>query len=71
MELRAGFLREVSRPRGLRVGNRQEANGRMLCRQSRAQRADAAGADNRDAQFFALDGRLLERAAILYQRWRG
>jgi hypothetical protein len=43
----------------------------MLRRQARAQRADAAGADDGDAQFLALDGRLLERAAILYQALTG
>jgi hypothetical protein len=37
----------------------------MLRRQACAQRADAAGADDGDAQLLALDGRLLERADIL------
>jgi hypothetical protein len=65
VELRAGLLREVTRLGRLRIGNRQETDRGMLRRQARAQRADAAGTDNRDTQFFSLDGRLLERAAIL------
>jgi hypothetical protein len=36
----------------------------MLRRQARTQRADAAGTDNRDTQFFSLDGRLLEGAIL-------
>jgi hypothetical protein len=49
VKLRAGFLREIARPRRVRVGDRQEANGGMLRRQARAQRADAAGPDDGDA----------------------
>jgi hypothetical protein len=67
MKLRAGLLREIARLGRLRIGNREESDSGMLRREARSQRADAARADNRDAQFFSLDGRLLERAAILYQ----
>ena len=67
MKLPTGLLREIARLRRLGIGNREESDSGMLRREARAQRADAAGANDGDAQFLALDGRLLERAAILYQ----
>ena len=68
VELRADVLREITRLGRLRIGNRQEPDGGMLRRQARAQRADAARANDGDAQFLALDGRLLERADILKEK---
>ncbi len=64
MELRAGRLREITRLGRLCIGNRQEPDGGMLCRQARAQRADAARANDGDAQFLALDGDFLPRAIL-------
>jgi hypothetical protein len=64
MKLRAGLLREITRLGRLRIGNRQEPDGGMLRRQARAQRADAARANDGDAQFLALDGDFLPRAIL-------
>ena len=64
MELCAGLLRQIARPRRLRVGNRQELDGGMLRHEARAQRANAAGADDGDAQGFALNGLFLPRAIL-------
>jgi len=64
MELRAGLLRQVARPRRIRVGNRQEFDAGMLRCEARAQPADAAGADDGNAQVFAFDGGLLPRLIL-------
>jgi len=64
MELRAGLLRQVARPRRIRVGNRQEFDAGMLRCEARAQPADAAGADDGNAQVFAFDGGFLFRAIL-------
>jgi hypothetical protein len=64
MKLRAGLLREITRLGRLRIGNREEPDSGMLRREARAQRADAARADNRDAQFLPLDGDFLPRAIL-------
>ena len=58
------FLRQVARPRRVRVGNRHESDGGMLRREARAQAPDAAGADDGDAQFLAFDDPLLPVRAV-------
>ena len=64
MELRAGLLRQVARPRRIRVGNRQEFDAGMIGREPRPQAPDAAGADDGNAQVFAFDGGLLPRLIL-------
>ena len=49
MELRAGFLRQITRACRVDVGNREEFDGRVFRCQPRAQTADAAGANDGDA----------------------
>lgn len=65
MKLRAGFLREIARPVRLNIGYREEPDGGMLGGKAGAQSADTAGADDGDAQLFALNGRLPKKGAIL------
>jgi hypothetical protein len=64
MELRAGFLREIARPCRLRVGNGKKFDGGVLRGETRAQPADAAGADDGDAQFPAFDDGALLRSIL-------
>ena len=64
VELRAGFLRQVARPRRIDVGNREEFDGRMFRCQPRAQAADSAGADDGDTQVLAFDGGFLPRVIL-------
>ena len=54
MELRAGLLGQRLGARRVGVGDRDIADGRMLGRKPRAQRADPAGADHRNAEIVVL-----------------
>ncbi len=54
-DLRANLLREFLRVALDQIGDREKIDRRMLGGKPRAQRADAAGTDDRDSQLFAFD----------------
>ena len=53
MDISAGGFSECSGTCGIQIGYREKFDGRMFGGQARAQRADAAGADDGDTEFFA------------------
>jgi hypothetical protein len=55
VESRADLFREFTRPRRLRIGNRDEPDRRMLRGKARAQRADTARSDDGEPQILAFD----------------
>src|SRR5262249_57046152 len=54
VDVGAGLGGERAGAGGIAIGNRQEPNGGMLGGKARAQRADAAGADDRNADIVLL-----------------
>src|SRR5204862_6939763 len=54
VEVGTRLLRKRPRARWSAIGPRQEPHRRMLCREPRAQRPDAARADNGDAEIGSL-----------------
>jgi len=54
-KLCARLPRELFGIAAIEVGNRDKPDSRMLGGKPRAQRADAAGPDDRDAELFAFD----------------
>jgi hypothetical protein len=53
--LRADLLRELLRVALDEIGDREKIDRRMPGGKPRAQRADAAGTDDRDTELFAFD----------------
>ena len=53
MQVRAGRLRQRLGAGGIAIGDGEKADRRMLCREPRPQRADAPGADHRNAEVAA------------------
>jgi hypothetical protein len=54
VDVGAGLGGERAGARGIAIGDRQEPDGGMLGGKARAQRADAAGADDRNADIVLL-----------------
>jgi hypothetical protein len=53
MDIGAGGFGECRGACRIQIGYREKFDGRVFCRQARTKRADAAGADDGDAEFFA------------------